>query len=136
MAQAEKKAVKAQPKKKVKKLISDKGFAYITSTFNNTLITITDAKGNTIAHSSPGLIGYKGSKKSTPYVATKAAEDAATKAIKVGLREVHVVLKGISAGRNSAVKGIRSGGMRISMISDFTPIPHGGPTPKKMPRGS
>ncbi len=130
------KAVKAVVKKKAKKIIGDKGFVYISSTFNNTLITITDSKGNTVANSSPGSIGYKGSKKSTPYAATKAAEDAAQKAIKLGLREVQVVLRGISSGRNAAVKGIRSGGMRISMLSDETPIPHGGPTPKKMPRGS
>jgi small subunit ribosomal protein S11 len=123
-------------KKKKSKKVSPKGIAYIKATYNNTIITVTDMSGDTIVSSSPGMIGYSGSKKSTSYAATKAGEDAAQKAVNAGMKEVEIYVKGLGIGRNSAVKGIRSGGLKITMIMDKTPIPHGGPTPRKMPRGS
>lgn len=122
--------------KKKRKLASDKGFAYVNSSYNNTLISITDFEGNVISNSSPGVIGYTGSKKSTAYAATRAAEHGATLAVQQGLREVTVILKGLGVGRSAAVKGIRSGGMKITLLKDMTPIPHGGPSPRKAPRGS
>jgi small subunit ribosomal protein S11 len=139
MAKAEtKKAAgkKAPAKKKTRKLVSDKGKAFVTSSYNNTLVSVTDIEGNVLANSSAGLAGFKGSKKSTAYAATKAGEMAAEKAINNGLREVQIYVKGLGMGRNAAVKGIRSGGLKISNITDITPIPHGGPTPRKAPRGS
>lgn len=133
---AVKKAAKKAPKKKAKKLVSDKGKVFVTSSYNNTLVSITDIEGNVIANASAGLVGFKGSKKSTAYAATKAGESAAEKAMGVGLKEVQIFVKGLGMGRNAAVKGIRSGGLKISHITDITPIPHGGPTPRKAPRGS
>jgi small subunit ribosomal protein S11 len=123
-------------KKKVKKLTSGKVMTFINSTFNNTIIAVTDLEGQVISSSSPGLIGFKGSKKSTPYAATKAAEDAAVRAIAQGARETQIFVRGLGIGRNAAIKGVRSGGLKITNITDKTPIPHGGPTPRKAPRGS
>ncbi|MFW5702485.1 MAG: 30S ribosomal protein S11 [Candidatus Dojkabacteria bacterium] len=122
--------------KKAKKVSSPVGHAYVSSTYNNTIISVTDINGAVIANSSPGIIGYKGSKKSTAYAATKAGEDAAEKALKSGLKEIRVFVKGLGQGRNGGVKGLRSGGLKITGIVDMTPIPHGGPTPRKAPRGS
>jgi len=130
------KSVSKSAPKKAKKLLSDKGQAYITASFNNTLIAITDLSGAVLVNMSPGMIGFKGSRKSTAYAATKAAEEAAQRATKLGLREVKIFVKGLGLGRNGAIKGVRSGGLRINMITDKTPIPHGGPTPRKTPRGS
>lgn len=129
-------AAKKAPKKKARKLVSDKGKAFVTSSYNNTLVSVTDIEGNVLANASAGLVGFKGSKKSTAYAATKAGETAAEKAMGTGLREVQIFVKGLGMGRNAAVKGIRSGGLKISNITDITPIPHGGPTPRKAPRGS
>jgi small subunit ribosomal protein S11 len=134
---AEKKTQKTtKTAKKSKKVAGGKGIAYVNSTFNNTIITITDLSGEVVSSSSPGVVGFKGSKKSTAYAATKAAENAAEKARLRGATEVEIFVKGLGVGRNAAVKGLRSGGLKITKLVDRTPIPHGGPTPRKLPRGS
>ncbi len=120
-------------KKKVKKNIVE-GKAYVISTFNNTLITITDSQGNTIAWSSAGTMGFKGSRKSTPYAAQIAAEDAARKAQEHGMKELDVDVKGPGSGRESALRGLISAGFIIRSIRDTTPIPHNGCRPKKRRR--
>ncbi|KXK26203.1 MAG: 30S ribosomal protein S11 [candidate division WS6 bacterium OLB20] len=145
MAKKEKKAKKentmkgkqaaAAPKKK-KKVQVQKGIVFINSSYNNTIISIADPAGAVLAWSSPGVIGFSGSRKSTAYAATKAAEDAVAKAQKYGIKEVRVIIKGAGLGRQAAVKGLRSAGLRIISLSDHTPIPHGGTVPRKKPRGS
>ena len=122
MAEGKKKAFK---KKKVKKNIQD-GVAHIQSTFNNTIITITDMSGNVIAWSSAGARGFKGSRKSTPYAAQQAAEDAAKKAMVHGLKNIEVYVKGPGAGREAALRSLQSIGLNIKLIRDVTPIPHNG----------
>jgi len=122
MAEGKKKAFK---KKKVKKNIQD-GVAHIHSTFNNTIITITDMGGNVIAWSSAGARGFKGSRKSTPYAAQQAAEDAAKKAMVHGLKNLEVYVKGPGAGREAALRSLQSIGLNIKLIRDVTPIPHNG----------
>jgi len=117
---------------KKKKVV--KGKAYISTSFNNTIITITDDKGNTLAWSSPSVLGYKGTKRNNTYVATKAAEDVAMKSKKFGLIEVDVFIKGPGAGRSAAVKGLAQGGLRILSLRDITPIKHGGTRSRKPPR--
>lgn len=129
-----KKPVKAEKKKKKLKLSSPKVLVKIFSTYNNTIISVTDYEGNVISQSSCGRVGFKGSKKSTAYAATKAGEDAAGKAVLVGAREAEIVINGIGIGRQAAVKGIRSGGLRISMLADKTAIPHGGCKPRRAPK--
>lgn len=129
-----KKNVKAEKKKKKLKLSSPKVLVNIFSTYNNTIISVADYEGNVIAQSSCGRVGFHGSKKSTAYAATKAGEDAAGKAVVVGAREAEVVIKGVGIGRQAAVKGIRSGGLRISSLADKTPIPHGGVKPRRAPK--
>ncbi|MFH1832640.1 MAG: 30S ribosomal protein S11 [Candidatus Levyibacteriota bacterium] len=126
--------VKKAIKRKSGVKISEKGKAYIISTFNNTLITITNDKGDTIAWSSAGARGFKGTRKSTPYAATLAMEDVAKKAFEKGLKTVEVFVKGPGSGRDSALRAIRSAGLSIAMIADITPIPHNGPRPKKKRR--
>ena len=106
------------------------GRAVVTATFNNTLITVTDNEGNTIASSSCGRVGFKGTRKSTSYAASKAGEDAAKKALDKGVREVAVFIKGPGSGRVGAVKSLRSAGLRISSLTDITPLPHNGCRPK------
>ncbi len=134
-AQTTKDKSKAVEKKKKKiKLTSPKVIATIRSTYNNTIISITDYTGNVIAQSSCGKVGFVGSKKSTPYAATKAGEDAAHKAIEAGAREAEIVIKGIGVGRQAAVKGIRTAGLRITLLADRTPVPHGGCKPRKVPK--
>src|SRR3989338_1349169 len=124
-------------KKKKEKLKLEKGVVNIISTYNNTIISVTDVEGKVISWSSPCVIGYKGSKKSTAYAATKAAEDALKKAVDgVGLKEVQIVVKGAGLGRQAAVKGVKASGIRITSLSDRTPIPHNGCRQKKRPRGS
>ncbi len=123
----------AQSKRKLKK-VGARGIAYVRSTFNNTIITLTDTKGNTIAWGSPGNVGYKGSRKSTPFAAQQAAIRAAEIACKMGLREVEVRVKGPGSGRESAIRGLNHGGLRISSIEDFTPLPHNGCRPPKKRR--
>ena len=120
-------------KRKVRKNIST-GIAHIQATFNNTIITITDTSGNALAWSSAGSRGFKGSKKSTPYAASVAAEDAARKAQEHGVKTVSVFLKGPGTGRESALRALQSAGFKITSIRDVTPIPHNGCRPPKRRR--
>lgn len=120
-------------KKKVKKNIVE-GVAYVISTFNNTLITITDKQGNTISWSSAGTMGFKGSRKSTPYAAQMAAEDAGRKAQEHGLKDLEVNVKGPGTGRESALRALASIGFTVRSIKDTTPIPHNGVRPSKRRR--
>jgi small subunit ribosomal protein S11 len=124
---------KKGPKRKVKKNIKS-GIVHITSTFNNTVVTVTDVSGNVIAWSSAGVRGFKGSRKSTPFAAQLAAEDAARKAMEHGMRNVAVFVKGPGAGRESALRALQSTGFSISVIRDVTPIPHNGCRPPKRRR--
>ena len=121
-------------KKKTEVKVSEHGKVYITATFNNTLATITNSKGDTIAWGSSGSSGFKGTRKSTPYAATVAVEAAVKKAVEKGLRTVDVYIKGPGSGRDSALRAIRSGGLSIFLISDITPMPHNGLRPKKKRR--
>ncbi|MBE6134853.1 MAG: 30S ribosomal protein S11 [Erysipelotrichaceae bacterium] len=121
-------------KKKIKRSFT-KGVAHIHSTFNNTIVTITDVQGNVIAWSSAGALGYKGAKKSTPFAAQLAAEAAAKTAFDQGLRTVDVEVKGPGAGRESAVRALTVAGLQVTSIEDTTPIPHNGCRPPKRPRG-
>jgi len=120
-------------KKKERKSISD-GIAHIQSTFNNTIVTITDMSGNVISWSSSGVQGFKGSRKSTPFAAQLVAEDAVKKAKIHGVRNVKVYVKGPGAGRESALRAIQAAGLNISLIRDVTPIPHNGCRPPKRRR--
>ena len=128
------KLIKAKkPKKKVKKNITT-GIAYVNATFNNTIVTISDDSGNVIAWSSAGLKGFKGSRKSTPYAAQIAADDAATKAQEHGLKTLSVKLRGPGAGRETALRALQSRGFKIISIKDTTPMPHNGSRPPKKRR--
>ncbi|KKR76541.1 MAG: 30S ribosomal protein S11 [Candidatus Levybacteria bacterium GW2011_GWA2_40_8] len=129
----EKKKAKVS-KKKTGVLVSDSGKVYITATFNNTLVTITNNKGETIAWSSSGATGFKGTRKSTPFAASSAAEAVAKKASAKGVKNVEVFIKGPGPGRDSALRAIKSAGLSISMIADITPIPHNGPRASKKRR--
>jgi small subunit ribosomal protein S11 len=122
-----------KPRKKVKKNIST-GIAHVQSTFNNTIVTITDVQGNAVAWSSSGTRGFKGSRKSTPFAAQLAAEDAARKAQDHGVRTVAIFVKGPGAGRESALRAFQAAGMRVTLIRDVTPIPHNGCRPPKRRR--
>ncbi|MGB0686296.1 MAG: 30S ribosomal protein S11 [Planctomycetota bacterium] len=124
----------ARSSKKKAKKVGAKGYAFVRSTFNNTVITLTDPHGNTISWGSPGMVGYKGSRKSTPFAAQQAAIRAADAASKMGLREVVVRVKGPGSGRESAVRGLSQGGLRILAIEDRTPLPHNGCRPPKKRR--
>ncbi len=126
-------AKKTIRKKKVKKNIQT-GVAHIQSTFNNTIITITDVGGNAVAWASAGQQGFKGSRKSTPFAAQMAAENCAKKAQEHGVRTLGVYVKGPGAGRESALRALQGAGMRITMIRDVTPIPHNGCRPPKRRR--
>jgi small subunit ribosomal protein S11 len=119
--------------KKVKKNIPV-GVAHISSTFNNTIITITDVSGNTISWSSAGKRGFKGSRKSTPFAAQQAAEDAARVAMDNGMRSVSVLVNGPGSGRESALRALQSAGLKVTVIRDVTPIPHNGCRPRKRRR--
>ncbi|MBI2932089.1 MAG: 30S ribosomal protein S11 [Planctomycetes bacterium] len=123
----------AKKAKKVKKLVPH-AVCFIKATFNNTIITITDPSGETLCWSSSGTIGYKGSKKSTPFAAQKAAEAAAEKAQKFGVREIDVKIKGPGAGRESAIRALQAAGLDIRAIEDVTPLPHNGCRPRKKRR--
>ena len=123
----------SKTKKKVKKNIVS-GVAHINSTFNNTIITITDNTGNTISWSSSGNKGFKGSRKSTPFAAQLAAEEAGKKAIEHGMKNIEVVVKGPANERESAIRALNSTGLNISIIKDITPIPHNGCRPSKRRR--
>lgn len=120
--------------KSTKKEIGTSGRVYVTATFNNTLITITDPRGNAVATGSAGASGFKGARKSTPYAATTAVELAAKKALDLGLREVEVFIKGPGSGRDAALRALKMAGLNITSISDITPIPHNGPRPRKRRR--
>ncbi|HWV37629.1 MAG TPA: 30S ribosomal protein S11 [Vulgatibacter sp.] len=120
-------------KKKVRKNVQQ-GVVHISSTFNNTLITITDVSGNVLSWSSSGARGFKGSRKSTPFAAQVAAGDAAAKAMEHGLRTVSVMVKGPGAGRESALRAIAAAGLKVQLIKDVTPIPHNGCRPPKRRR--
>lgn len=111
-----------------------RGRAYVRSTFNNTIITITDPNGNVLAWGSGGTAGFTGSRKSTPYAAQLAAESAAQQAMEHGVREVEVYVKGPGSGREAAIRALASSGVRISSIRDITPIPHNGCRPRRRPR--
>jgi len=110
------------------------GNVYIQATFNNTIVTITDLKGNAVSWSSAGSLSFKGAKKSTPYAAQTTAETAARKAIDYGLKEVHVYVKGPGVGRESAIRSLGALGLKVRSIKDITPIPHNGCRPRKSRR--
>ncbi len=124
---------KTKVKKKVKKNIQS-GVVHIQSTFNNTIVTITDVSGNVVSWSSAGVRGFKGSRKSTPFAAQLAAEDAAKKAMEHGMRSVSVYVNGPGAGRESALRALQAAGFKVSLIRDITPIPHNGCRPPKRRR--
>ena len=127
------KATKSGRGKKVKKNIPS-GVAHIQSTFNNTIITITDPTGNTVSWATSGTIGFKGSRKSTPFAAQLAAEAAAKKAVDNGMRQVMVLVKGPGSGRESALRALQTSGLKVTVIRDVTPIPHNGCRPSKRRR--
>lgn len=120
-----KKARQARQKRRERKMVP-RGQAYIQSTFNNTLVTLTDPQGNVLSWGSAGATGFKGSRKSTPYAAQITAEGAARRAIEHGLRQVEVFVKGPGAGRESAIRSLQANGIQVLSISDVTPIPHNG----------
>lgn len=120
-------------KKKIRRNVN-KGVAYIKATFNNTIVTMTDAAGDVICWATAGTVGFKGSRKSTPFAAQRAAETVAEKAAKVGVREVEVRVKGPGAGRESAITGLQASGLAIKSIEDVTPLPHNGCRPPKRRR--
>lgn len=121
-------------KRKVKRNIPN-GVAHIHSTFNNTIVTITDVEGNAIAWSSAGALGFKGSKKSTPFAASQASEACAKAALDSGMIKVEVAVKGPGPGREAAIRSLQVAGLEITSIKDETPVPHNGCRPPKRPRG-
>lgn len=127
-------ATAAPKRKKGAKVKVARGKVYIQSTYNNTLITITDPNGNVISWGTAGLVGFKGSKKSTPYAAQKTMEDTIQRVRDRGLQEVDVFVKGIGSGRESAVRALQGSGLTVLSIKDTTPIAHGGVRPKKVRR--
>ncbi len=131
MAKRQRKSAK---KKRRKQLSDPNGMAFIKATFNNVLVTITDADGNAISWSSAGKEGFKGSRKNTPYAAQLSAETAATAAHEMGLRRVEVFVKGPGSGREAAVRALASSGLEVTSIKDRTPIPHNGCRPPKRRR--
>ena len=121
-------------KKKTTTTVGTNGKVFISATFNNTLVTVTNDRGETIAWSSSGSKGFKGARKSTPYAASLAVEDACKKAFEKGLKAVEVYVKGPGAGRDSGLRGIKAAGLNILLIADLTPMPHNGPRAKKKRR--
>ena len=129
------KTAKATTRKKKKvRLTFNEGIAHIHSSFNNTIVSLTDKAGNMLTWSSGGKIGYKGSKKSTPFAAQLAAEEVAKKALEMGINKVKVLVKGPGGGRESAIRSLDANGLQITMITDTTPIPHNGCRPRKTRR--
>ena len=120
-------------KKKIRRNVNN-GIVYIKATFNNTIVTMTDATGDVICWATAGTVGFKGSRKSTPFAAQRAAETVAEKAAKVGVRELEIRVKGPGAGRESAITGLQASGMSIKSIEDITPLPHNGCRPPKRRR--
>jgi len=133
MAREKKASAKRSAKKKVKKNIPF-GVAHVKATFNNTIITITDVNGNSIAGASGGSIGFKGSRKGTPFAAQQAAEAVARSAKESGMQELDVLIKGPGPGRESAIRSLNNAGLKIKSIRDVTPIPHNGCRPRKRRR--
>ena len=127
-------AVKKVVKKRRERKNVEKGVAHIRSTFNNTIVTITDTKGNAISWASAGEMGFKGSRKSTPYAAQTAAETAAKAAVEHGMKTVEVYVRGPGSGRESAIRALQTAGLEITLIRDVTPIPHNGCRPPKRRR--
>jgi len=123
----------SRPKKRERRHV-ERGIAHVKSTFNNTLVTITDPTGNSLAWASSGMQGFKGSRKSTPFAAQVAAEAAAKQAMDQGMREVEVWVKGPGAGREAAIRSLQTAGLEVTMIRDVTPIPHNGCRPPKRRR--
>ena len=121
-------------KRKVKKTVPE-GKAFIHSTFNNTIVTITDKEGNAVSWASAGTLGFKGSKKSTPYAAGMSAEATAKAAYDMGMRKVEAYVKGLGSGKETAIRSLQAAGLEITSITDVTPIPHNGCRPPKRPRG-
>lgn len=135
MAKKQQQKTPAAAKRKKKKTISDpNGMAFVKATFNNVIVTITDADGNVLSWSSSGKEGFRGSRKNTPYAAQLSAETAAKAAHDMGLRKVEVFVKGPGSGREAAVRGMASSGLEVSSIKDRTPIPHNGCRPPKRRR--
>lgn len=130
---AKRKTTTQRVKRRVKKNV-ESGVAHIRSTFNNTIITITDPRGNSIAWQSSGTMGFKGSRKSTPFAAQMAAEAAAKVAMENGMKSVDVYVKGPGAGREAAIRSLQAAGLEVSLIKDVTPIPHNGCRPPKRRR--
>lgn len=124
---------KAAGKKKTRRNVA-KGVAFVKATFNNTMITITDMNGETLCWQSAGTVGFKGTRKSTPFAAQRAGESVASAARKFGLSEIEVKVKGPGSGRESAISGLQSGGLRIVSIEDVTPLPHNGCRPARKRR--
>jgi len=123
----------AKKTKKVRKNVT-RGIAHIKATFNNTIVTITDVNGETLCWSSAGALNFKGSRKSTPFAATRAGEEAANAAKKFGMQEVEVRIRGAGSGRESAVTALQHGGLKVTAVEDHTPVPHNGCRPKKKRR--
>ncbi|MCL2335873.1 MAG: 30S ribosomal protein S11 [Firmicutes bacterium] len=123
----------ARTKRRERKNI-ESGVAHIKSTFNNTVVTITDVRGNAISWASAGVVGFKGSRKSTPFAAQMAAEKAAREAMEHGMKELEVTVKGPGAGREAAIRSLQAAGLEVSVIKDVTPIPHNGCRPPKRRR--
>jgi small subunit ribosomal protein S11 len=120
--------------KKSKRVIEAEGIAHVNATFNNTMVTVTDTHGNTVAWGSAGKAVFKGSKKSTPFAATVAAEQVAREAMTLGVRRVHVRVQGPGSGRESAIQALATAGLQVKSIKDVTPIPHNGCRPPKRRR--
>jgi small subunit ribosomal protein S11 len=134
MAKANTKSTKKAVKKKSVNYVTEQGRVYITSTFNNTLVTVTNDKGDTLGWSSAGAKGFKGTRKSTPYAASLAVEEVVKKIVDKGLKAAHIFIKGPGSGRDSSLRGIKNAGLQILSISDITPMPHNGPRSKKKRR--
>lgn len=111
-----------------------RGIVHVKASYNNTLISLTDAKGNMLAWSSSGVLGFKGSKKATPFASARVAEILSEKAKKAGIGDVLVLVKGVGSGRESAIRSLANHGLNITMVKDITPLPHNGPRPKKVRR--
>ncbi|ACX52593.1 30S ribosomal protein S11 [Ammonifex degensii KC4] len=126
-------ARKTRAKKKERRIV-EKAVAHIKSTFNNTIVTITDLQGNTIAWASGGTVGFQGTRKGTPFAAQLAAERAAKEAMEYGVREVAVLVKGPGSGREAAIRSLQAAGLQVSLIKDVTPVPHNGCRPPKRRR--
>ena len=130
---ASKKGKRTRVRRKERKNI-ERGQAHISSTFNNTMVTLSDMQGNVLSWASAGQLGFKGSRKSTPFAAQQAAEEAANKAMEHGLKTVEVYVKGPGSGREAAIRSLQAAGLEVSLIKDVTPIPHNGCRPPKRRR--